>query len=125
MAILAVLITYIGALNVPGNFRNDSVPQDPAWQDISHVYDVYGPGQFLSWLLAVGSLHYDCYNRPLHDYRWLDKTKLLGVGMYASFAIFHYMLLTLRQEFGPDHAAARQVADKTYESAALIYFLVS
>ena len=129
MAVAAVLVTYIGAI---GYFVSDAGLQHSEWQDISNVSDIYGPGAFLSWLLAVASLHYDCYHYrpPINKsssglLRFLDIAKLLGLVVYSSYAVLHYVHLTLHKRFGPSHAAARYVGDKVFESVALIYFLRS
>ncbi|KAL2065071.1 hypothetical protein VTL71DRAFT_4211 [Oculimacula yallundae] len=121
MPILAISFAYLGAI-VPRFYTPKPSQQPPKDYNISEVSTVWGKGAFLAWLLVVVSIQFDFLlgrRSALEETRWIS---MLCYSLGAFAMQLHY---TRNHEFGPSYAAARYVADKSYESLAIIYFIAS
>ena len=121
LPILAILFAYLGAI-VPRFYTPEPSQQLPEEYDVSEVTPAWGKGAFLTWLLVVVSIQLDFL---LGRRSRFEKTRWISMLCYGFGAFAMQIYYTWNHEFGPSYAAARYVADKSYESLAIIYFIAS
>lgn len=126
MAILAAIITYIGAINPKDIFSGEETHDTT--HDISKVNPLYGPGTFFSWLLAVNTYIYEEYYHG-RDGRattvvFRDKPRLVLMVEYGLMAFLEQVGRAWKGDFGHAEAAARYVCDKAYEAFVVIFGII-
>lgn len=126
MAILAAIITYIGALDI-GHLSSGGESSEIK-HDISHVNPLYGPGTFFSWLLAVHTYMYDEYylerDRRAAAPLLKDKSRLVVMVGYGLMAYLEQIGRAWEGDFGHAEAAARYVGDKAFEAFVIVFGII-
>jgi hypothetical protein len=120
MGFLSGLLCYIGSLK-PLSYIEKSTTALP----LNGVNPIYQPAGFYIWILQVNTLMYDVatydHTKPHSRSPFYEKGRLFAIAAYGTAAILEYLIRSWLGQTNPEQAAARYVADKTFESAGILF----